>query len=122
MRRPSHARTVELLAHCSERAIEFPAHEFPRQSRTGRDIAYFRGLLSVDAREDLGTPFVMIVEVKYESGYWSVFVNGLRLIDRQPYEVAARMAYHLENPDADDGSGSAAVARGIRAWEETTRT
>lgn len=56
------------------------------------------------------------IEVRHEAGYWSVYVNGQRLVDRESYEIAHQIAHHLAHPEEHDNSESAEVAESIRRW------
>lgn len=54
------------------------------------------------------------VEVKREAGDFSVYVNGTRLVDRESFTVADRIATMVRSARYDT-SESAEVARQIRA-------
>jgi hypothetical protein len=54
------------------------------------------------------------VEVRNEGGYWSVYVNGRQMVDRESYQIANNVADCLRNPDARPNTESAEVARAIR--------
>ena len=58
----------------------------------------------------------MKTELRQESGYWSLYVDGVRTIDRESFAVADSVRYHLDNPQAYDNSESAEVADSIRKW------
>lgn len=60
----------------------------------------------------------MNVEVKQEGGYWSVYVNGRRMVDRESFAVADRVREALERPDLSE-AGEA--AQSIRDWVENAR-
>jgi len=59
----------------------------------------------------------MKIEVKREAGFWSVYVNGLRVVDRESYSIASRIADELESPGCHFPSEASEVAASIRAWE-----
>jgi hypothetical protein len=61
---------------------------------------------------------VETVEVRNEDGYWSVFVNGSRMVDRESYQVANNVADCVRNPNARPNTESAEVARSIRDYIE----
>jgi len=56
------------------------------------------------------------IEVRRDAGYWSVYVNGHRAVDRESYEVAQRIAYDLTHPGVYEHSESYEVADSIRRW------
>ena len=58
----------------------------------------------------------MTIEVRHENAYYSVFVNGVRLVDRESFAVADRIADHLRHPERYDNSECAEVAESIRRW------
>jgi hypothetical protein len=61
-------------------------------------------------------------EVRKEAGYWSVFVNGRRTVDRESFAVADRVRFYLDNPARWDYSESCEVADSIRrAYEGRER-
>ena len=56
----------------------------------------------------------MKVEVIEESGYFSVYVNNRRMVDRESYAIADRIRWYLENPNRWDYSECCEVAHSIR--------
>ena len=54
-----------------------------------------------------------VVEVKQEAGYWSVYVNGQRMVDRESHTIADRVAGMVRSGQYDR-SECAEVARSIR--------
>lgn len=63
---------------------------------------------------------VVNVEVRNESGYWSVFVNGQRTVDRESFAVADRVKFYLDNPKRWDYSECCDVADSIRRHLQPT--
>lgn len=64
----------------------------------------------------------LTVEVRREAGYWSVYVNGQRMVDRESFAIADRVAECLRNPAAHPFTESAGVADAIRDhWSAVTR-
>lgn len=55
-----------------------------------------------------------LVEVRNESGYWSVYVNGQRMVDRESFAIADRVAECIRNPRAHANTESREVADAIR--------
>jgi hypothetical protein len=53
------------------------------------------------------------VELRKEDGYWSVYVNGVRTVDRESFSVADRIKQQLEHPTSDH-SEAGEVAESIR--------
>lgn len=53
------------------------------------------------------------VQVRNEDGYWSVFVNGQRMVDRESFAVADRVADCIRNPRAHVNTESREVADSI---------
>lgn len=60
----------------------------------------------------------MQVEIRKESGYWSVFVNGQRMVDRESFAVADRIVDELKQPGCHYPSESWEVAESIRRYME----
>jgi hypothetical protein len=60
----------------------------------------------------------MQVELRKESDCWSVFVDGIRCVDRESFTIADRIAEHLRRPTIVCGGECAEVARSIRSWYE----
>ena len=58
----------------------------------------------------------MNAEVKHEAGYWNVYVDGIRTVDRESFAVADRVRYYLEHPECSDFSESSEVAHSIRQY------
>jgi hypothetical protein len=56
------------------------------------------------------------VEVRNEGGYFSVFVNGQRLVDRESYQIAENVAHALRNPEEWQRTESHEVAGQILRW------
>lgn len=56
----------------------------------------------------------MIAELRHEGGFWSLYVDGQRAIDRESFAVADRVKYYLDHPTAWDHSESCEVAHTIR--------
>ena len=54
------------------------------------------------------------VEMRKESGYWSLYVNGVRYVDRESYQVAANIMEELRHPHIAGHSECAEVADTIR--------
>ena len=65
----------------------------------------------VGAREHHGT-----VEVRSEGGSWSVYVNGRRLVDRESFTLAERIADGLVTPGMHCPSEADEVSGSILAW------
>lgn len=57
----------------------------------------------------------MKVETRHEAGYWSVYVNDRRMVDRDSYQVASNVAYALKH-GAQGRMESDEVARAILDW------
>jgi hypothetical protein len=53
-------------------------------------------------------------EIRREDGYWSLYVNGQRTVDRESFAVADRVKYFLDNPKAWEPAESHEVAQAIR--------
>lgn len=69
--------------------------------------------------QNVGSPAqvpTLSVEVRREDGYWSVFVSGQRMVDRESHTVAENVKFYLEHPDRWDHSESCDVADSIRRW------
>jgi hypothetical protein len=58
----------------------------------------------------------MTVEVKNESGYWSVYVDNVRTVDRESYTVANNVAEALRNPLRWEPTEAYEVAGAIEKW------
>jgi len=58
----------------------------------------------------------MTTEIRREGGYWSLFVDGVRMVDRESFTVADRIRERVEDPSLDDLSEATEVARAIRDW------
>ena len=58
-------------------------------------------------------------EVRAEGGYFSVFVDGRRMVDRESFTIAERVAERVNDPRLDDNSEATEVARSIRKWMES---
>ena len=56
------------------------------------------------------------VEVRQEAGYWSVYVDGRLMVDRESYTVANSVAYALRHPETPRYTESDEVAHSIREW------
>ena len=56
------------------------------------------------------------VELREEAGYWSVYVNGRRLVDRESFAIAERVADGIVTPGIHWPSESDEVSRSILAW------
>jgi hypothetical protein len=56
------------------------------------------------------------VEVRNEGGYWSVYVNGRRLVDRESFTVAERIADGIVTPGVHWPSEADEVSASILAW------
>lgn len=63
----------------------------------------------VEKREVIGP-----VEVRQDSGYWTLYVNGEALIQRDSFTVCDRVAYELTHPGALFPSEAHEVAQAIR--------
>lgn len=61
----------------------------------------------------------MITEIRRDSGYWDLFVDGVRVIERESYAVVDKVRHHLQHPEDWDASESAEVADKIREWRGT---
>lgn len=59
----------------------------------------------------------MRVQLIGKDGYWSVWVNGKRYVDRESFEIASRIAESIERPELGDISETAEVAESIRRAE-----
>ena len=57
-----------------------------------------------------------MTEIKREDGYWSLYVNGVRMIDRESFAVVDRVRERVDNPALEDNSEATEVARSIRDW------
>jgi hypothetical protein len=55
----------------------------------------------------------LTVDVRKESGYWSVYVNGQRTVDRESFAIADRVADFVRSGRYDH-SECAEVAQSIR--------
>jgi len=62
-----------------------------------------------------------MTELKQEGGCWSVFVDGVRMVDRESFTVADRIRERVDDPSLDDLSEATEVARAIRDWREKNR-
>lgn len=58
-----------------------------------------------------------MTEIRREGGYWSLFVDGQRMIDRESFAVVDRVKERVDNPALDDLSEATEVARSIRKWQ-----
>lgn len=58
------------------------------------------------------------VEVREDAGCWSVYVNGLRLVDRESFTLAHRIAEGVEKPGVHWPSEADDVSASILAWLE----
>ena len=56
----------------------------------------------------------MKAEIREEGGYYSVYWDGIRKVDRESYSVADRIAYYLNNPGKWSYSEASDVADAIR--------
>lgn len=56
----------------------------------------------------------MQVDIRQEDDGFSVFINGNRAVDRESYQVASNVQYHLLYPDDYDGSECAQMAEILR--------
>ena len=56
------------------------------------------------------------VEVRSEGGFWSVFVNGRRLVDRESFAVAERIAEGIATPGVHWPSEADEVSASILRW------
>lgn len=63
----------------------------------------------------------MNVEVKKEAGYYSVVVDGQRMVDRESFAVADRVKFYLDHPEQADTSESSEVAHQIREHFDALR-
>jgi len=45
-----------------------------------------------------------MTEIKREDGYWSLYVNGVRMIDRESFAVVDRVRERVDNPALEDNS------------------
>jgi len=63
----------------------------------------------------------MRAELRREGSYWSVYVNGVRTVDRDSYTVASRVVDELHNPGCHAMSEATEVARSICKWIEETQ-
>lgn len=54
----------------------------------------------------------MVVEVREELGYFSVYVDNKRMVDRESFAIADRIRYYLEHPDKWDYTECCEVAQG----------
>ena len=61
----------------------------------------------------------MQIEVKREGAYWSVYVDGIRTVDRESFATADRIAEALRHPERQGPSESNDVAESIRRWRES---
>ena len=57
----------------------------------------------------------MKTEVIHEAGYYSVYVDGARMVDRESFAVADRVAECIRNPNAHPHTESRQVADAILA-------
>jgi hypothetical protein len=57
----------------------------------------------------------MVVEVKHENGYYSVYVNGRRMVDRESFTIANNIAERLKTGKRDF-TESSEVAEAISNW------
>lgn len=60
----------------------------------------------------------MQTEIRREGGYWSLFVDGVRTIDRESFAIVDRVRVELEQPGTFPHSECAEVARSIHDWRE----
>lgn len=58
----------------------------------------------------------MTTELRQEGGYWALYVNGQRTIDRESFCLVDRVKYFLDNPNRWEPSESYEVAESIRQW------
>jgi len=63
-----------------------------------------------------GREYSGTVDVRPEDGCWSVYVNGRRLVDRESYAIAERIAEGIITPGVHYPSESAEVAESIITW------
>ena len=60
----------------------------------------------------------MKINVRKDAGYYSVFVNDIRMVDRESFAVADRIANCLRNSNAHANSEASEVAAAIRKWAD----
>ena len=60
----------------------------------------------------------MKIEVRKDGSYWSIYVDDVRMVDRESYQVAQNIADEIEFPSRSCPSECAEVARSIRLWAE----
>lgn len=58
----------------------------------------------------------MNVEIKREVGYYSVYVDGMRMVDRESLIIAEAIKRNIEQPERREFTESAEVARQICDW------
>ncbi len=58
----------------------------------------------------------MKIEVKPDTDYWSVFVNEVRIVDRESFSVAHRIAEAIRDPHVHPYSEAREVADAILNW------
>lgn len=58
----------------------------------------------------------MKIEVRNEAGCYSVFVDDIRMVDRESFAIADRVADCLRNSNAYPNSECSEVAESIRKW------
>ena len=58
----------------------------------------------------------MTIELRKTGSFWSVFVNGYRLVDRESYAIASRVVDELKSPGCHAPSEATEVARSIAKW------
>ena len=56
------------------------------------------------------------VEVRQIDSYWSVYVDGRLMVDRESYTVANSVAEALRHPETPRYTESDEVAHSIREW------
>ena len=60
----------------------------------------------------------MTIKLCMHGSFWSVVVNGYRLVDRESYSIASRIYDELKTPGCHGQSEAAEVARSIVKWAE----
>jgi hypothetical protein len=63
-----------------------------------------------------GREYAGTVEVRAEGGYWSVYVNGQRLVDRESFAIADRIADGIVTPGTHWPRESDEVSSSILDW------
>lgn len=59
----------------------------------------------------------MEIDIKKESGYWTLYVDGIAMIQRESYQVVDNVAYALRHPGDLWPSEADEVAVAIRRWK-----